>query len=66
MSKSPEYLTTGEVAKRYRTAESTIRYWKHVGYIPGGIRRGRRTLYNADVLNAWDAEQEKAGGQCAA
>jgi DNA-binding transcriptional MerR regulator len=66
MSKSPEYLVTAEVAKRYRTAESTIRYWKHIGYIPGGIRRGRRTLYDAAVLDAWDAEQEKTGGQRAA
>ncbi|MFH9941336.1 helix-turn-helix domain-containing protein [Streptomyces murinus] len=66
MSKSPEYLTTAEVAKRYRTAESTVRYWKHTGYIPGSLRRGRRTLYDAAVLDAWDAEQASTGGQRAA
>ncbi|WP_275559617.1 helix-turn-helix domain-containing protein [Streptomyces sp. 5-6(2022)] len=61
---APSYLTTKEVAERYRTAESTVRYWRHVGYIPGGMKRGRRVLYNEAVLDAWDAEQE-TGGQAA-
>ncbi|MGW2781046.1 helix-turn-helix domain-containing protein [Streptomyces populi] len=59
----PKYLTTNEVAERYRTAPSTVRYWKHIGYIPGAVKRGRRTLYAIDVLNAWDAEQ--TGGAAA-
>ena len=59
-----EYMTTSEVAERYRTAESTVRYWRHIGYIPGGVKRGRRVLYDPAVLDAWDAEQ--AGGQRAA
>ncbi|MFI9610357.1 helix-turn-helix domain-containing protein [Streptomyces sp. NPDC052023] len=57
------YLTTDEVAQRYRTAPSTVRYWKHIGYIPGAIKRGRRTLYSVAVLDAWDAEQ--TGGAAA-
>ncbi|WP_078903187.1 helix-turn-helix domain-containing protein [Streptomyces toyocaensis] len=60
---TPQYLTTAEVAERYRTAPSTIRYWKHIGYIPGSVKRGRRTLYSAAVLDAWDAEQ--TGGAAA-
>ena len=59
----PQYLTTDEVAARYRTAPSTVRYWKHIGYIPGAVKRGRRTLYSAAVLDAWDAEQ--TGGAAA-
>lgn len=59
----PRYLTTEEVAKRYRTAQGTVRYWKHIGYIPGAIKRGRRTLYLESVLDRWDAEQ--AGGEAA-
>ncbi|MEV6662757.1 helix-turn-helix domain-containing protein [Streptomyces nigra] len=58
-----QYLTTAEVAERYRTAPSTVRYWKHIGYIPGAIKRGRRTLYPVAVLDQWDAEQ--AGGAAA-
>lgn len=61
---SRQYLTTAEVAQRYRTAESTVRYWRHIGYIPGGVKRGRKVLYDVAVLDAWDAEQ--AGGQRAA
>lgn len=60
---SPRYLTTAEVAERYRTVPSTVRYWKHIGYIPGALRRGRLTLYDASVLDAWDAEQ--TGGAAA-
>lgn len=58
-----KYLTTAEVARRYRTAPGTIRYWRHIGYIPGGVRRGRRVLYDPDTLDRWDAEQ--AGGAAA-
>jgi hypothetical protein len=39
------YLTTQDVATRYRTAPSTIRYWRHIGYGPKGIKVGRRVLY---------------------
>lgn len=59
-----QYMTTAEVAERYRTAESTVRYWRHIGYIPGGVKRGRKVLYDVAVLDAWDAEQD--GGQRAA
>lgn len=55
------FLTTAEVATRYRTAPSTIRYWRHIGYIPGGVKRGRRVLYNIDALDRWDAAQMQAG-----
>ncbi|MFI5803002.1 helix-turn-helix domain-containing protein [Streptomyces sp. NPDC051561] len=60
---SPQYLTTAEVAERYRTAPSTVRYWRHVGYIPGGFKRGRRVLYDPAALDRWDAEQ--TGGAAA-
>lgn len=51
------YLTTQEVAERYRTSPGTVRYWRHIGYIPGGVKRGRRVLYNEATLDQWDAEQ---------
>ncbi|MFE9853590.1 helix-turn-helix transcriptional regulator [Streptomyces sp. NPDC005576] len=40
-----EYLTTADVAARYRTAASTVRYWRHIGYGPKGVKVGRRILY---------------------
>ena len=54
----PDFLTTREVALRYRTAPSTIRYWRHVGYLPAGTRYGKRTLYRREDLDAWDRERQ--------
>ncbi|MGA4940979.1 helix-turn-helix transcriptional regulator [Streptomyces cinereoruber] len=39
------YLTTVEVAERYRTAESTVRYWRQIKKGPRGIKVGKRVLY---------------------
>ncbi|MEV7983343.1 helix-turn-helix domain-containing protein [Streptomyces sp. NPDC086519] len=61
--KIEKYLTTEEVARRYRTSPGTVRYWRHIGYIPEGVKRGRRVLYDPDVLDKWDTEQ--AGGAAA-
>lgn len=53
----PKYLTTAEVAERYRTAPSTVRYWRHTGYLPVGTKTGKRTLYNAADLDEWDRQR---------
>ncbi|BBA99236.1 hypothetical protein RVR_5774 [Actinacidiphila reveromycinica] len=58
-----QYLTTDDVAARYRTAPSTIRYWRHIGYGPKGIKVGRRVLYTQAELDRFEqklAEQESA------
>jgi DNA-binding transcriptional MerR regulator len=39
------YLTTAEVAARYRTKEPTVRRWQMIGYGPKSIKVGRRRLY---------------------
>jgi hypothetical protein len=60
---SPEvdpYLTTEEVAERYRTAPSTVRYWRHVGTGPKGTLFGRRVLYRLSECTRWEQEQEQA------
>ncbi|MFE3125286.1 helix-turn-helix domain-containing protein [Streptomyces hydrogenans] len=44
------YLTTADVAARYRTSASTVRYWRHIGYGPKGIKVGRRVLYTEESL----------------
>ncbi len=38
-------LTTEEVAQRFRTSPSTVRYWRSLGVGPQGVRVGRRVLY---------------------
>ncbi|MGW7604476.1 helix-turn-helix domain-containing protein [Streptomyces antimycoticus] len=60
-----KYLTTAEVAERYRTSPETVRYWRYAGTGPQCfIKQGRRVLYDAAGLDQYDAE--KAGGQRAA
>ncbi|OUC96072.1 helix-turn-helix transcriptional regulator [Streptosporangium minutum] len=51
-------LTTDEVAVRYRTAPSTVRYWRHIGIGPRGVKIGRKVLYQESELLRW--EQERA------
>ncbi|MFJ2007375.1 helix-turn-helix transcriptional regulator [Streptomyces chartreusis] len=48
------YLTTQDVAARYRTAPSTIRYWRHIGYGPKGIKVGRRVLYSSSEIDRFE------------
>lgn len=50
------YLTTAEVAERYRTAAGTVRYWRHIGYGPKGVKVGRRVLYAETELERFDAQ----------
>lgn len=50
------YLTTAEVADRYRTAASTVRYWRHMGYGPRGMKVGRRVLYSETALARFEEE----------
>ncbi|WP_344131356.1 helix-turn-helix domain-containing protein [Saccharopolyspora halophila] len=53
------YLTTAEVAERYRTTLNTVRYWRHIGYGPKGVKVGRKVLYAAAELDRFDAELAK-------
>jgi excisionase family DNA binding protein len=52
-----KYLTTEEVAERFRTHASTVRYWRHVGRGPQGMRVGRRVLYAEAEVARWEREQ---------
>jgi DNA-binding transcriptional MerR regulator len=51
-----EYLTTAEVAARYRCEQSTVRYWRHIGYGPKGKKVGRRVLYPRSEIEKFDRE----------
>ena len=50
---SPRLLTTEEVAARFRTSPATVRYWRHIGIGPDGVRVGRRVLYDAVDCDRW-------------
>ncbi|MGW3330255.1 helix-turn-helix transcriptional regulator [Streptomyces rubiginosohelvolus] len=39
------FLTTEEVAARYRTSPTTVSWWRRTHYGPKGIKVGRRVLY---------------------
>jgi predicted site-specific integrase-resolvase len=54
------YLTTEEFAEIARTAPSTVRYWRHVGKGPAGVRRGRRVLYPESAVEQWMSGEDQA------
>ena len=55
-----KYLTTEEVAAITRSTPSTVRYWRHIGKGPRGVKRGKRVLYAESVVAAWLAEDDQA------
>ena len=56
-------LTTEEVAQRFRTSPSTVRYWRHLGIGPAGIRVGRRVLYDETECDRWWQSKVAAAGR---
>jgi len=54
------WRTTAEVAARYRTFPSTVRYWRHAGIGPQGTKFGTRVLYRESELVRWEREREEA------
>lgn len=46
-------MTTVDLAARMRTSQSTVRYWRHTGYGPPGLKVGRRVLYRTADVDAW-------------
>jgi predicted DNA-binding transcriptional regulator AlpA len=52
----PVYMTTEEVADRFRTAASTVRHWRQMGTGPRGVRIGRRVLYARSAVEDWEAQ----------
>jgi DNA-binding transcriptional MerR regulator len=50
------YLTTAEVAERFRTVPASVRYWTHVGYGPKSIKVGRKRLYPVEEVERFEAD----------
>ncbi|MEU8391527.1 helix-turn-helix domain-containing protein [Micromonospora sp. NPDC048843] len=55
-----KYLTTEELAALTRSTPGTVRYWRHMGKGPRGIKRGKRVLYAESDVAAWLAEDDQA------
>lgn len=64
MQATNEYLTTSQLAERFQTPESTVRYWRHTGYGPPGVKIGRRVLYRVADVQEWERaiRRDAAGG----
>lgn len=58
-------LTTEDVAARYRTTAATVRYWRHTGYGPAGVRVGRRVLYDEVEVEAFYDRLRTGAGSAA-
>lgn len=61
------FMTTAEVAELARTSPETVRYWRHVGKGPAGVKVGRKVLYDRDEVARWlrglaSAERQRVGG----
>jgi hypothetical protein len=56
----PVYLTTKELAERFRTAPSSIRDWRSRGIGPLGIRFGRNVLYPLPEVEAYERREYEA------
>jgi predicted DNA-binding transcriptional regulator AlpA len=59
------YLTTEEIAERFRTAPSSVREWRQKGYGPKGTKFGRRVLYAEAEVERWEQERIDAEGRSA-
>jgi hypothetical protein len=61
MAAEEEYLTTAEVAARYRTVASVVRYWRYSDSGPGWVKVGKRVLYPKDQIRAFDRQLREQG-----
>ena len=59
------YLTTAEVAARFRRPEATVRWWRYIGYGPESIKVGKHALYPIEAVEmmARIAEAAEASGR---
>jgi hypothetical protein len=63
MDEQTIYLTTDELAQRWRTSPESLRFHRHVGKGPRSVKFGRRVLYRVDDVESYEREQlEKQNG----
>ncbi len=61
-----QYLTLAEVAVHYRTTEGTVRYWRHCGYGPKGVKLGTRVLFPVPEIERFDRQLAQEAGVASA
>jgi excisionase family DNA binding protein len=49
----PRLLTFDETAAYLRTPVATLRYWRHLGTGPRGLRLGRRVMFRREDVDGW-------------
>ena len=49
-----QHLTTEEVAKRFRVSHTRVRNWRYADKGPRWFKVGKRVLYRADDVQAWE------------
>jgi hypothetical protein len=59
MTDQDAYFTLAEIVERYRSTENTVRYWRHIGYGPKGVKVGNRVLYPRAEVERFDRELRK-------
>lgn len=57
---SSPYLTTDEVAARFRTSVRTVTYWREQRCGPKGVRFGKRVLYKISDVETWEQARADA------
>jgi DNA-binding transcriptional MerR regulator len=65
MDMSRRFLTTAEVAERFRTSPETLRYWRYVGRGPQSFKLGRRVLYTEEAVEAFETRLLEGAGPVA-
>src|SRR5690349_20509336 len=50
------FMTTEEIAERFRTKPQTVRYWSTIGYGPRSIRVGRRRLHPLEAVTEFERD----------
>lgn len=58
-----EWLTVAQLAVRYHKTPATIRYWRHIGYGPKGVKVGTTVLYPRENVQAFDDELKAQAGR---
>jgi predicted DNA-binding transcriptional regulator AlpA len=56
------YLTSGQVADRYRVSEATLKDWRYHRTGPKYVKLGRHVRYRLRDLERWEQEREAASG----
>ena len=65
MTDQREWLTIGEIADHYRKSVPTIRYWRHIGYGPKGVKVGTGVLYPRAEVERFDRQLAAEAGVAA-